>query len=54
MEIKPICCLVVEDDPAILLGLEDYLLAQSFDVIKSENISPLSYLAVSTPSVGRT
>jgi DNA-binding response OmpR family regulator len=27
--------LLVEDDPAILLGLEDYLLAQSFDVIKA-------------------
>jgi len=29
--------LLVEDDPAILLGLEDYLLAQNFDVIKAEN-----------------
>jgi DNA-binding response OmpR family regulator len=27
--------LLVEDDPAILLGLEDYLLEQSFDVIKA-------------------
>lgn len=27
--------LLVEDDPAILLGLEDYLLAQSFDVVKA-------------------
>ena len=29
--------LIVEDDPAILLGLEDYLLAQSFDVIKADD-----------------
>jgi len=29
--------LLVEDDPAILLGLEDYLLAQSFDVIKADD-----------------
>jgi len=29
--------LLVEDDPAILLGLEDYLLAQSFDVVKADD-----------------
>jgi DNA-binding response OmpR family regulator len=29
--------LIVEDDPAILFGLEDYLLAQSFDVIKADD-----------------
>jgi len=29
--------LIVEDDPAILLGLEDYLLAQTFDVIKADD-----------------
>ena len=29
--------LLVEDDPAILLGLEDYLHAQSFDVIKADD-----------------
>ena len=29
--------LLVEDDPAILLGLEDYLLEQSFDVIKADD-----------------
>jgi len=29
--------LIVEDDPAILLGLEDYLLEQSFHVIKTDD-----------------
>ena len=29
--------LLVEDDPAILLGLEDYLLAQSFNVVKADD-----------------
>ena len=29
--------LLVEDDPAILLGLEDYLLEQSFDIIKADD-----------------
>lgn len=29
--------LIVEDDPAILLGLEDYLLEQSFNVIKADD-----------------
>ena len=29
--------LLVEDDPAILLGLEDYLLEQSFNVIKADD-----------------
>jgi len=29
--------LIVEDDPAILLGLEDYLLEQSYDIIKAED-----------------
>ncbi len=29
--------LLVEDDPAILLGLEDYLLTQSFDVVKADD-----------------
>jgi DNA-binding response OmpR family regulator len=29
--------LLVEDDPAILIGLEDYLLEQSFDIIKADD-----------------
>jgi len=29
--------LIIEDDPAILLGLEDYLLDQNFQVLKSED-----------------
>jgi len=29
--------LIIEDDPAILLGLEDYLLDQNFHVLKSED-----------------